>query len=188
MKKILLLFAVALCGMSTSCSDDEWSNNNAAMEHIYYYGLCNEKYPNGNEKKYDVRQGETVAVPTQFFSSFTRPYSPVVYYYTDGMADKSKTQLIRGTDYIVVDENGDEITPDENGAFTMTWPNAKAGTQNVYIKALNGQTGSMRVLTFDPKKEDELDNMDVESTVIVRTNEYEVRAFTENYYITVNIK
>lgn len=188
MKKILLLFTVALCGIITGCDDDEWGNNNAAMEHIYYYGLCNEAYPGGNEKKYDVNQGETVAVPTRFFSAFTRSYSPVVCYYTDGVADKSKTQLVRGTDYIVVDEDGNEITPDEDGAFTMTWPNAKAGIQNVYIKALSGQKGSMRVLTFDPKAEDELDNTDVESTVIVRTDEYEVRAFTENYYVTVNIK
>ena len=68
----------------------------------------------------------------------------------------------------------------------MTWPNAKQGSQDVYIKALNGATGSLKVLTFDPTKK--MDQTDVSSTIIVKTNEYEVRAFTENYYVTVNIK
>lgn len=70
----------------------------------------------------------------------------------------------------------------------MTWPNAVQGTQEVYIKALNGQTGSLRVMTYDPAKENELDANKLETTIIAKTNEYEVRAFTENYYVTVNIK
>ena len=68
----------------------------------------------------------------------------------------------------------------------MVWKNAVKGSQNVYIKALPGKKGRIRVLTFDPAKK--MDVTDVESTVIVRTNEYEVRAFSENYYVTVNIK
>ena len=68
----------------------------------------------------------------------------------------------------------------------MVWPNAKQGVQNIYIKALNGNKGTIRVLTFDPKKT--MSSSDVSSTTIVKTNEYEVRAFTENYYVTVHIQ
>lgn len=181
MKNILIILSV-VCGIFTGCGDDEWGNDNSAMEHVYYYGLCNEEYPGGNEKEYEVNQGETVTVPTQFFSVYTRSYSPVVYYYTDGSA----SQLVCGMDYVVVDANGNELIPDADGAYQMVWPNAKGGIQNIYVKALNGRKGSLRVLTFDPEKE--MDNMDVESTVIVRNDEYEVRAFTENYYVTVIIK
>lgn len=171
---------VATCGLFTSCGDDDWGNNNPAMEHIYYYGLGNVKFPGGNELKYNVNQGETVAIPTYFWSAYTRSYSPVVAYYT------SSDKLVLGTDYQVVDKDGKVLSPDNNGGYSMIWPNAKQGSQNVYIKALNGATGSLKVLTFDPTKT--MNQTDVSSTTIIKTNEYEVRAFTENYYVTVNIK
>ncbi len=184
MKKTLIFLTLAVCTFFASCGDDEWDYDHS-LEHVYYYGLCNEAFPGGNEKQYNVAQGDTVGVPTQFFSAFTRSYSPEVYYYTSPVPD-ADPQLVCGTDYVVVDANGNELTPDANGAYPMVWPNAKQGIQNIYIKALNGQKGSLRVLTFDPNKT--MSNMDVESTVIVRTNQYEVRAFTENYYVTVNIE
>lgn len=182
MKKLMIfLMFIATCGLFTSCGDD-WGNDNPAMEHIYYYGLGNIKYPGGNELKYNVNQGDIIDIPTYFFSAFNRSYSPVVNYYTT-----SKT-LVLGTDYQVVDKDGKVLSTDNNGGYSMTWPNAVQGSQNVYIKALNGQKGSLRVMTFDPTKENTLDQTDVSTTTIVKTNEYEVRAFTENYYVTVNIK
>ena len=184
MKRNILILLVLVCVSSlfTSCSDDEWGNNNPEMEHIYYYGLGNVKFPGGNELVYNVNQGETLAVPTYFWSVFTRPYSPVVAYYTS-----SAEGLECGKDYQVVDAQGNVLAPDTNeGGYSMVWKNAVKGSQNVYIKALPGKKGRIRVLTFDPAKK--MDVTDVESTVIVRTNEYEVRAFSENYYVTVNIK
>lgn len=194
MKKIMIfLMTVAMCSLFTSCGDDDWGNNNPAMEHIYYYGLGNIKYPGGNELNYNVNQGDIIEVPTYFFSAFNRSYSPVVAYYTSGdipakKDDPMPLQLVRGTDYEVVDKDGNVLTPDANGGYSMTWPNAKQGTQNVYIKALNGQKGTLRVLTYNPAKENELSQLDVNTTTIAKTNEYEVRAFTENYYVRVTIK
>ena len=51
MKRNILILLVMVCVSSlfTSCSDDEWGNNNPEMEHIYYYGLGNVKFPGGNE-------------------------------------------------------------------------------------------------------------------------------------------
>ncbi len=193
MKKLtILLITIVTCGLFTGCGNDDWSNNNPEMEHIYYYGLGNVAFPGGNELTYNVNQGETVTVPTYFWSVYTRPYSPVVTYYTAPiLPDKNNptpVQLVRGTDYEVVDKDGKTLTPDSNGGYSMTWQNAVGGSQNVYIKALNGAKGSLRVLTFDPAKEGSLDQTDVSSTTIVKTNEYEVRAFTENYFVTVTIK
>lgn len=189
-KNIFVLIVVVLCGVLTSCGDDEWGNNNPAMEHIYYYGLDNEAYPGGNEKVYNVTHGQTVAIPSRFWSAFTRTYNPEVYYYTYSKNEDgeilSSPELICGEDYQVVDQNGNILTPDRNGAYSMVWPNAKQGVQNIYIKALNGNKGTIRVLTFDPTKA--MSSSDVSSTIIVKTDEYEVRAFTENYYVTVNIQ
>ncbi|WP_299232012.1 hypothetical protein [uncultured Bacteroides sp.] len=175
---------MALLGMFTSCND-EWGNDNPEMEHIYYYGLGNESFPGGNELKYTVQQGSIIAIPTYFFSVFNRPYSPEVYYYTSTVPN-SDPQLVCGEDYVVVDSNGNTLTPGSDGAYKMIWPNAVGGSQNVYIKALNGQKGFLRVLTFDPNKT--IVATDVSSTTIIKTEEYEVRAFTENYYVTVEIK
>lgn len=190
MKKLMIfLMAVATCGLFSSCGDDDWGNNNPEMEHIYYYGLGNVKYPGGNELQYNIGQGETATVPTYFFSAYTRSYSPVVSYYTSPVPqndDNTVPQLVCGEDYQVVDKDGKVLTPDTNGGYSMTWPNAKQGSQNVFIKALNGKKGSLRVLTYDPAKE--IDATDVSTTTIAKTNEYEVRAFSENYYVTVNIK
>lgn len=177
-----MLVLACVSSLFTSCGDDEWSNNNPEMEHIYYYGLGNVKFPGGNELVYNVNQGETIAIPTYFWSAFTRPYSPKVAYYTS-----SEEGLECGKDYQVVDAQGNELMPDTDaGGYTMVWKNAVKGSQNVYIKALSGKIGKIKVLTFDPAKK--MNVTDVESTVIVRTDEYEVRAFTENYYVTVNIK
>lgn len=190
MKKLMIfLMFVTTCGLLTSCGDDDWGNNNPEMEHIYYYGLGNVKYPGGNELQYNVIQGNTATIPTYFFSAYTRSYSPVVAYYTSPVPQNDKNtipQLVRDVDYQVVDKDGQVLTPDNNGGFSMTWPNAKQGNQHVYIKALNGKKGSIRVLTFDPSKT--IDATDVSTTTIAKTNEYEVRAFSENYFVTVNIK
>lgn len=186
--KLSLLYLLSVCLLNTSCSNDhpEWENGQPGMEHIYYY--CFEKWgsiPGGNDVTYSVNQGETLAIPTQFYSEFTRSYSPEVYYYTIPDPDSS-VGLIRGTDYEVVDKDGNILTPNEAGAYTMVWPNAKKGVQNIYIKALNGQTGSIRVLTFDPEKT--IDVTDATTASIIKTDEYEVRAISENYYVTVSIQ
>ena len=71
MKKTLIFLALTVCVFLSSCGDDAWDYDHS-LEHVYFYGLCNEAYPGGNEKVYTVAQGSTVEVPTQFWSSFTR--------------------------------------------------------------------------------------------------------------------
>lgn len=186
MKQLMIILTlVVTCGLFTACDNDDWGNDNPAMEHIYYYGLGNVNYPGGNELQYDVAQGGTVEVPTYFFSVYKRSYSPEVKYYTSSVPN-ADPQLVCGTDYQVVDQNGNVLSPDSDGGYNMTWPNALKGSQNVYIKALNGQKGKLRVLTFDPSKK--IVSTDINSTIIAKTNQYEVRAFSENYYVTVNVK
>lgn len=176
----LCLFSLLLLPLVSACSDDEWSNDNAEMAHIYYYGLANVKYPGGNELKYSVKQGATVTIPTYFFSAFKRSYSPEVWYYA------TSSDLTLGTDYAVVDKDGNTLQPStDKGGYSMVFANAVQQEQDIYIKALSSKKGTVKVLTQDPSIK--MDANDLSTTTIVKTSEYEVRAFTENYYVTVNI-
>lgn len=194
LNKLTLICVFALSCLITGCSNDhdEWEDGDPAMAHVYFY--CFEQWggiPSGNDVTYTVKQGETIAIPTQFYSSFTRKYSPEVYYYAAPRLPKKDEVLMDkdilncGTDYIVVDEKGNTLTPDASGAYKMVWPNAKKAVQNIYIKTLNGKKGSFRVLTFSPDKQ--IDVTDVSTTSIIKTEEYEVRAISDNYYVTVII-
>jgi hypothetical protein len=185
--KIYYFLLLSICCLISSCdkSHEEWEDGDPALAHVYYY--CFEKWgnvPKGNDVTYKMNQGEILAIPTEFHSKYTRSYSPEVYYYTSVVP--KQPALTCGVDYVIVDESGKTLTPDASGAYKMIWNNAKAGIQNIYVKALNGAKGSFRVLTFDPAKK--MDATDVTTTSIIKTDEYEVRAITENYYVTVTIK
>lgn len=189
LKYFLLLFAAPLA--LTACEDD-WGNNNPEMEHVYYFGpevwgYDDTKQGNNNVVHYEVAQGQTVAIPMQFWSEYTRNYDVTTFYYvtTD---PNSAVALVNGTDYEVVDANGTRLSPNAGGAYEMFWPQAKKGVQNVYIRALNGNTGSFRLQTFNPNSDVTLTNQDVSSTIQNKTTDYEVRIFTQNYRITVNIQ
>ena len=82
MKKIILfLAAIASIMMVTSCSKDEWSNDNSEMENVFYYGF-QDWGKNKNDVKFNVTQGQTIAIPVQFFSEQVRDYDVQVYYFT----------------------------------------------------------------------------------------------------------
>lgn len=183
MKKILFLLITVLCFTLSGCDNDDWSNGDPAMESIYYYGF-QDWGKQKNDVVFNMKQGETLGIPVQFHCEFIRSYDVTTDYYTT-VAPKG-AQLVCGTDYEVTDEKGNVLTPNSNGAFSMTWPNAKKGIQNIYIKALSNKVGSFLVQTFDPKKK--IDADDLSSTTNNLTAQYEVRAFSQNYFVTVNIK
>ena len=189
LKYFLLLLVAPLAFVG--CEDD-WGNNNSEMEHIYYFGpqvwgYDDTKQGNNNVVHYEVNQGETVAIPMQFWSEFTRSYDVTTFYYVT-VDPNSAVALVNGVDYEVVDANGTRLSPNSGGAYEMFWPQAKKGVQNVYIRALNGNTGSFRLQTFNPNSDVTLTNQDVSSTIQNKTTDYEVRIFTQNYRITVNIQ
>lgn len=179
MKKLLYLLTIILCSTTLFSCDDEWGNDNAEMEHIYYYGFQDWGHAK-NDVVYSVKQGSTVTIPTQFWCEFVRSYDVVTYYYVS-------TNLKKGVDYEIVDEKGAVLNPDANGAYSFTWKNAVKGIQNIYVKALNGATGTLSVQTFDPNSDKVLSNQDISSTIQSTTDNYEVRIFTQNYKVTVKL-
>lgn len=184
MKKILYIMSLLLCGiMFTACSDDDWSNDDAPLQNVYYFGF--EDWVTQTKKSNSIEvtapHGTTAVLPMQFWCEFIRSYDVVTYYWV-------VSDLTLGTDYQVVDDNGQPLTPAANGAYSFTWENAKKGVKNVNIKALNGADGTIKVQTFDPASDVELTNQDVETTVQTRNDQYEVRIFTQNYLATVIIQ
>ncbi|WP_145996406.1 hypothetical protein [Dysgonomonas massiliensis] len=212
MKKFLFLAITVLCSLGfMSCDDDKWTDGDPSMEHIYYFGF--EDWGGYNNKvEYTVKKDQIVKIPVQFFSERVRSYDVVTYYYA------SSKNLTYGEDYLIVDEKGNTIEADENGAYIMHWPQAEKGVQNVYVKTLRdtpkyiydesnvnkeGLTedeieaaikkekerikslNTFNVLTFDPSvgKIAHPDNI-----TNSKTNDYEVRSFSQNYKVNVVVK
>ncbi len=176
MKRILVILNVFLVFLFVSCQKDEWSDGDPAYDHVYYFGF--ENWGNlKNDVSYNVTRGDTIGIPVQFWSENPMDVDVITYYYVSGDA-------ISGTDYEIVDEDETVLEPDTNGAFSMVWPGAVKGVKNIYVKALSGgSTGKFKLLTFDPSK-----TISYTSTMNDSTANYEVHAFTQNYYVTVNIK
>ena len=199
MKKILYQIACAACmmivGMSlSSCGDDAWGNDNPETENVFYFGF-QDWGKLDNKVAYTVNQGQTIDIPVQFWCAASRTFDAEAYYYVD-------TNLALGTDFQIVDANGNPLQPDVNGAFTMKWqlsgPDETDNhrVQSIYFKALNGATGDVNVTTFDPKDVDadgkvKISNGSTDGVIYTPNNInslYEVHCFTQNYKVKVSIK
>lgn len=178
---IFVLLSVVAVLACTSCGSDDWGNDNKVMEHIYYIHFKDYGPKMNNDKVYTISRGETLTIQQKFESVFTRSYDAETYYWV-------VSDLTLGVDYEVVDAGGNSIKPREDGAYVLTWPQTRGGIQNVYIKALSGQTGSVTVQTVNPKSTVRPDATKLETTIQHTESQYEVRIETQNYKVTVNIK
>ena len=183
-----LLFLSCLCISLASCSDDEWGNDNEEKRNEFFFGF--QDWGNlKNNVAYTVTQGSTVEIPVQFWCEGTRSFDAEAFYYVD-------SKLALGTDYQVVDINGNALQPNGNGAFVMKWDLMSADTtnnhriQNICIKALNGSKGDITLLTFNPNDKDDKGALNISNTYTPNnlTPQYEVHAFTQNYKVKVTIK
>lgn len=211
LKYIFASMIAVIAGLSLcSCDrDNDWDYDHSLENEFFFgpkeWGYESTKLGSNNVLTYSVIEGQTVSIPMHLWSEFVRSFNVETFYYTTPKpADEkyyptpeiNKTQvaydgtvLTRGVDYEVVDANGNVLQPDSDGAFVMTWPNAKKGDQNIYIKALPGcKKGCFNLQTFNPASDVTLSNTDPESTYQSRTKQYSVRIFTQNYRVTVAIK
>lgn len=179
MKKIILILTVFTLGFTfTNCSDDDkWGDGEPSMEHVYYIGF-QDWGKLKNDVVFNVKAGNTQAIPVQFHSERVRSYDVVTYYYTSGTP-------VSGVDFLVVDESGNVLQPDANGAYKIDWPKAVKGIKNIYVKALKVSAKPLIVSTFKPDA-GEISHPD--NITNSKANDYEVRAFSQNYKVTVNLK
>ncbi len=183
MKKLLYGMFMLLVGLTmVSCSNDEWGNEGEAdKQHWYFFGFQEWHGKTANDISKNLQRGETLTVPMQFWSE--RPQNginaEVEYYFV--------STLLLGVDYQVVDESGNTLMPESDGGYKMVWANCTKGVQNVYVRALQGNTGSIVLQTWNPARVDD-DKISTTNTVIVDRGNYKVSAFTQNYKMTINIK
>ena len=182
----------------TACSDDEWGNDNAEYENVFIVAFADWGPKSNNDMTYTVSQGSQQEVPVQLWCEGSRSFDAEAYVYAD-------TNLTLGTDYQIVDGNGNTLQQNANGGYTLTWDLRSSDTtnnhrrQSVYVKALNGATGDVTLMTFDPKDVDADGKLKIsnggtnhlEGEYYVpnnKTGRYEVRCITVNYKVKVTIQ
>ena len=185
MKKTIMIIAAAIAALSfSSCQKiDDWNAGDPSQDHVYFIGFNwgeTTAVFNKNGVKYSVNQGSSVDIDYIFESSFVRNYDVETYFYVSGT-------LIEGTDYQIVDEAGGRIAPDADGAYKVTWPQAKKGNQPIHFKALNGTKGDVKVTTIDAAHAAP-SSSDLDTLIQHEESNYTVRIFSNNYYVTVTIK
>ena len=182
----------------TACSDDEWGNNNSEYENVFIVAFADWGPKSNNDMTYTVSQGNSVEIPVQLWCEGTRSFNAEAFVYAD-------SNLVPGTDYQIVDANGNALQQNANGGYTLTYDLKSTDTtnnhrkQSIYLKALSGAKGDVTLMTFDPKDVDadgklRISNggtkpMDADYYVPNNlTNQYEVRCITVNYKVKVTIK
>ena len=192
--KIGLLGILFAAFSLTSCDDDAWGNDNPETENVFYFGFQDWGRLN-NGVTFNVNQGETLDIPVQFWCAGSRTFDAQAFYWVD-------TALNLGTDFLIVDENGNAIQPSANGGFVMNWKLTGADAtnnhriQNIRLKALQGAKGDVTVTTFDPKDVDDagkskLSNGSADGVIYTPNNitqQYEVHCFTQNNRVKVTIQ
>lgn len=148
-------------------------------EHTYYLGIGSVDEVSGNGLEYFVNKNDLLEIPVYFKSSYSRPYSPEVYYYVSSVSGDN-VSLVCGKDYVLLNAEGQILASEQNGGYSMIWKNAENGVQNIYIKILSDIIGSIRVSILNHENS-------ANSNLILRTEDYEIRAYPGNYYVTVNI-
>ncbi|WP_163211915.1 hypothetical protein [Bacteroides sp. 519] len=191
------IIATTLCVIS--CGDDEWSTN-PEYEHIYYVGFY-KSYVHSQQLQYNIAadgtaqwryyvsasvqsawektgtDGVSSNIPIDLHSQLKYQYDIIAYFY---VANDEGSNLVAGTDYIVVDETGNTISSSD-GKYALTWSQAnKEKRKNIRIKRLTSATGVLKVNTLRTKPIITNDDF-VETTSNNITNQYEVRGLSHDW-------
>lgn len=206
MKKNSFLIAIIAVLMSISCGKHQlWDDGLPEMEHVYYIGFYKSNiatdylsYEIGQDGDARWRYGANptsgtwqatderwvATVPIQLYSERVRTYDAVNYFWVYNLEGSS---LTAGSDYTVTLEDGTELTPNADGAYSLTWPETKKGVQRVKIKrAETAPSGTLRVNLYDPAKATPVIT-DLSTTIQNQTAEFEIRCMTQdNNRVTIS--
>ena len=125
---LLLLSSSLFCG----CEDKSYPAGLPEYEHHYYIVYV----PNNNSTVTVNRsQTELVKFPVQFYSEFTRSYDAVAHYRV--VTTDESNPAVLGVDFEITDSAGNALTPDGDGKYAITFPQAIKAKDTVYVKLLN---------------------------------------------------
>jgi len=199
MKKISFILAAAVAVILTGCAKhDVWGDGLPEMEHVYYVGfyktniatdfLSYEVAQNGAARgryganaavgTWQATEEQWVAtVPIQLYSERVRTYDAVSYFWVYNLEGSS---LTAGVDYTVTLEDGTELLPDAQGAYSLTWPETRKDIRNVKIKrAATAPNGKLRVNLYNPANSTPVVT-DLSTTIQNHTAEFEIRCMTKD--------
>ncbi len=134
-----------LCsGLFFACEDKSYPAGLPEYEHHYYIVYV----PNNNGTVTVNRsQAELVKLPVQFYSEFTRGYDAVAHYAV--VTPDVPNPAVLGVDFQVVDSDGNTLQPNNEGKYTLTFPQARKATAAVYVKLLNNPEPGTRVVQIN---------------------------------------
>jgi hypothetical protein len=122
----------------SSCEKKDYPAGLPEYEHHYYAIFV----PNNNTGVSVTRnQAALIKFPVQFYSTFTRSYDAIAKY---SIVNPATGAAVLDQDYSIVDKNGNKITPDGSGVYSITFPKAVQATDTVYIKLLNSAVAGTR--------------------------------------------
>ena len=197
MKKILFICATwFLLLFTTGCDTiDTWPNGLPEMQNVFMIGFFKSNV-NTDALNYEIaadgsarwrintgmwtntdEKNISSPIPLQLSSEQVRSFDVISYFW---ITNDGSSTLAAETDYSVTTENGTAIAPDGNEAYSVTWPQAKKGVQNVKIKRLSAKTGVLKVNVLNPANGTPSAS-DISTTVNNHTNDYEVRGMTFDY-------
>lgn len=168
-RTILVTLLVLSGGLFFACEDKSYPAGLPEYEHHYYI-----VYVPNNNSAVTVNRGQTelVKLPVQFYSEFTRSYDAVAHYAV--VTPDVPNPAVLGVDFQIVDSQGNTITPDSNGKYAMTFPQAHKAKDTVYVKMLNNPEPGTRVVEIN--FEDHI------------TPDYRVDIFSTAFRRTLNIE
>ncbi|GHT18697.1 hypothetical protein AGMMS4957_01480 [Bacteroidia bacterium] len=201
MKKIINYISAGLLMVSVASCDvyETWGEGDPALEHTYYVGpvktnLSTEQLEYEIDaagvarwKKYELTSTAPVAwaweysdetnvttpIPIRFISERIRSYNVVSYFWIT-------SALTAGTDYSVLAGDGTPLTPNAQGAYSLTWPQAKKGVQSVKIKRLSAAAGALKLNALNPDLMP-VDRNNLETLLNNQTSDYVVKGISFDY-------
>jgi hypothetical protein len=122
-------------------------------------------------------EANTVQVEIQLHSERVRSYDAVSYFWIVNDAANA-TPLVAGTDYTVSFE-GQTLTPDGAGTYSLTWAQTKKGVKAVKVTRNTAATGLLYVNLLNPDITGAPSSMDLTTTVNHHADEYEIRGLVD---------
>lgn len=143
--KIILAVIALLAGFLSACEDREYLLGLPEYDHHYYIA-----YVPYDNKQVNVNKAQTglLKFPVSFNSSFTRSYDAIAQYRLTPGTIAGTTPATLGTDFNIVDRNGNVIQPVE-GKYSITFPQAIKARDTIYIKLLNNPASGARSVNID---------------------------------------
>ena len=133
----------------------------------------------------------TMPMDLRFISENIRSYDVVTYLWVETRSGG----LTAGTDYQMLSANGTPMTPNAQGAYSLTWPKAEKAQQSVKIKRLSDAAGELRVmtmerarLTFPDGTPENPDRNDAQGMINNQTSDYTVRGLWHDYRFPVIVR